>query len=227
MTIAETEGLSIDDRARLAAHWWQRAVGEMTSWVGFGHVLADLRAEGSPDFVVMLAQRAVADEYQHALGCRDLAVRFGHPGGGVRPTTLRPVTFDDATDEENRLLRITLSCLTETFGGFVLRALRPRLRDMELRRMNRRHMADELRHSQVGWAHLSTLDDRRRAVIRAFLPQLLSRLPTAQSDGNGAPLEHLVPFGYRTPQLVRAARDAALEQVILPSLAHVGLRVAA
>ena len=39
---------------------------ELTSYVGFRHVLADLRAEGSPPAVLELAERAVHDEQQHA-----------------------------------------------------------------------------------------------------------------------------------------------------------------
>src|SRR6188768_461770 len=35
--------LTGEQRACLAAYWWQRAEGEITSWVGFQHVLEDLR----------------------------------------------------------------------------------------------------------------------------------------------------------------------------------------
>src|SRR4051812_48052263 len=101
-------------RAILADYWWRRAEGEITSWVAFGHVLEDLRAEGAPAPVLELAERSVADEYQHAVFCREWAVRFGHAEGEVRPRSERRLTFRAASERENRLLRIALCCFTET-----------------------------------------------------------------------------------------------------------------
>ena len=50
--------LTGEQRGLLADYWWRRAEGEITSWVGFGHVLSDLRVEGSPPAVIALAERA-------------------------------------------------------------------------------------------------------------------------------------------------------------------------
>src|SRR5262245_61620579 len=155
LTIAD---LDAKQREIVAAYWWRRAQGEITSWVGFRHVLDDLRAEGSPDPVLALAERAVKDEYQHAIWCSDWARRFGHASNGeLRPRSEAPITFRGAAAEENRLLRIALCCLSETVGCFILRQVRPTITEPELRNLNQRHMADELQHSRVGWAHLSTL----------------------------------------------------------------------
>jgi hypothetical protein len=216
--------LDAGQRALVAAYWWQRAEGELTSWVGFQHVLDDLRAEASPPPVIALAERAVADEYQHAVWCRDWARRFGHPSD-VEPQvrTERPVTLPGASARENRLARITLCCFTETVGCFILRHVRPRLKDAELRKLNQRHLADELRHSRVGWAHLSTLDQRGKAAVRALAPELLRVLPSACCGTTEQPREDLVPFGYFTPRLLRAAHDEAVAEVILPGLAHLEL----
>ncbi|HEV8247242.1 MAG TPA: hypothetical protein VGP93_15800, partial [Polyangiaceae bacterium] len=141
------DDLDSEARAVVAAYWWRRAEGEITSWVGFRHVLGDLRAEGSPSAVIALAERAVEDEYQHAVWCRDWAMRFGHAGGELKPRSETPVTFRGAADSENRLLRIALCCLTETVGCFILRHVRLVLTDPELRDLNQRHMKDELQHS--------------------------------------------------------------------------------
>lgn len=221
------EDLDPEQRERLASYWWRRAEGELTSWHGFQHVLADLVAEGSPEPVLKLAERAVADEYQHAVWCRDWARRFGHPGDELRPRSEEPITFRGASDAENRLLRITLCCFTETVGCFILRHVRPTVSDAELRKLNRRHLADELRHSRVGWAHLSTLDAARKETLREWLPKLLGVLPLATCGGPEESFEDLVPFGYFTPRLLRAAHDEAMREVILPGLAYVGLGSAA
>src|SRR5262245_4819472 len=98
----------------------------MTSWVGFRHVLSDLRLEGSLAVICSLAERVVRDEYQHSLWCRDWAERFGHPPGmEIRPRSLEPLRFRSASEAQNRLLRILLCCFTETVGCFILRRVRP------------------------------------------------------------------------------------------------------
>ncbi len=218
------DSLSAEQRTRVAAYWWQRAEGEITSWIGFQHVLADLRAEGSPDAVIELAERAVEDEYKHALFCRDWAARFGRDVTDIpTPRSTDPITFRGATEDENRLLRIALCCLTETVGCFILRQVRPKLTDSQLRTLNRQHMADELQHSRVGWAHLASMSAGKKAVLRRWLPALLKISEQSCCTGPEQDFEELVPFGYFTPRLLRAAYDQALSEVILPGLEHLGL----
>jgi hypothetical protein len=217
---------TLDDaqRARVAAYWWQRAQGEITSWVGFGHVLADLRAEGSPSVILEQAERAVADEYKHALFCRDWAIHFGRTEKELpEPRSVEPITFRGATPDENRALRITLCCFTETVGCFILRHVRPALTNPELRKLNRRHLADELRHSRVGWGYLATLDQNKKAWLRLWLPDLLEVCRRACSGGPERDWEELVQFGYFTPRLLRAAYEQALAEVVTPGLAYLGL----
>lgn len=216
--------LSDEQRERVAAYWWQRAEGEITSWVGFRHVLADLRAEGSPEAVIALAERAVADEYQHALWCRDWARRFGRESADEpRPRSEQAVTFRGASEAENRLLRIAYCCLTETVGCFILRYVRPTLTDPELRQLNRRHMADELQHSRVGWGHLASLSEEKKSTLGRWLPVLLKVLPKTCCEGPEQDCEELVPFGYFTPRLLRAAYEQALAEVIMPGLSELGI----
>lgn len=217
--------LTDDERRILADYWWRRSEGELTSWVGFGHVLEDLRAEGSPSAVLELAERAVRDEHKHSMFCREWAIRFGHRGDAeTKPRSLEPLRFRGATDAENRLLRISMCCFTETVGCFILRHVRKVVNDPELRHLNQRHLADELQHSRVGWGHLATLRPEARDCLRAWTPALLSVLPEACCDGPELDREELVPFGYFTPRLLRVAHDEAVAEVILPGLVHLGLR---
>jgi hypothetical protein len=216
-------GLDAERRALVADYWWSRAHGEMTSWVGFGHVLDDLKQEHAPSAVVALAERAVADEYQHALWCRDWAVRFGHRGGEVKARSERRLSFAGASERENRLLRIALCCFTETVGCVILRLIRPCLTEPELLELNHRHMADELQHSRVGWGYLATLDTSQKAYLSSRLPELFRLLRVTCREGDEQDDEALVPYGYFTPRLLRAAHDEALGDLILPGLAHLGI----
>jgi len=217
-------GLDPERRARVADYWWSRAHGEMTSWVGFGHVLDDLKQEQAPTPLVALAERAVKDEYQHAMWCRDWALRFGHPGGEVRPRSLGRLAFAGATDRENRLLRIALCCFTETVGCVILRLIRPVLRQPDLLELNHRHMSDELQHSRVGWGYLATLDAEQKAFLSARLPELFRLLVVTCCEGTEQDDEALVPYGYFTPRLLKAAHDEALRDLILPGLDHLAIK---
>jgi hypothetical protein len=216
-------GLNAEQRARVADYWWSRAHGEMTSWVGFGHVLDDLKQEAAPAVLLALAERAVKDEYQHALWCRDWAVRFGHAGGDVKPRSTRRQAFARATDSENRLLRIALCCFTETVGCVILRLVRPQLSEPELLELNQRHMSDELQHSRVGWGYLATLSSVQKSFLGSRLPELLQLLRVTCCEGSEQDDEALVPFGYFTPRLLRAAHAEALAELILPGLAHLSI----
>ena len=217
-------GLDPERRARVADYWWSRAHGEMTSWVGFSHVLDDLKQEQAPPPLVALAERAVKDEYQHAIWCRDWAVRFGHGGGEVKPRSERRLSFARATERENRLLRIALCCFTETVGCVILRLIRPVLSEPELLELNHRHMSDELQHSRVGWGYLATLDGAQKAFLSTRLPELFRMLKVTCCEGSEQDDETLVPYGYFTPRLLKAAHDEAVRDLILPGLDHLGIK---
>jgi hypothetical protein len=226
MELAEV-GLDPERRSLVADYWWSRARGEMTSWVGFGHVLEDLKAEQAPPALVALAERAVQDEHQHAMWCRDWAVRFGHAGGEVQPRSQQRLAFSGVSERDNRLLRIALCCFTETVGCVILRLIRPVLSDPELLELNHRHMSDELQHSRVGWGYLATLDSAQKAFLSARLPQLFRLLAFTCCEGSEQDDESLVPYGYFTPRLLRAAHDEAVRELILPGLDHLAIERAA
>lgn len=217
-------GLEPERRARVADYWWSRAHGEMTSWVGFGHVLEDLKQEQAPSALIALAERAVRDEYQHAMWCRDWAVRFGHRGGEVQPRSQRRLSFAGADERQNRWLRIALCCFTETVGCVILRLIRPVLSDPALLELNHRHMSDELQHSRVGWGYLATLDDGQKAFLTTRLPELFRLLAVTCCEGTEQDDEALVPFGYFTPRLLKAAHDEAVRDLILPGLDHLAIK---
>jgi len=154
-------------------------------------------------------------------------VRFGHAPGEVRPRSERPLVFPGATERENRLLRILLCCFTETVGCFLLKRVRSVITHPELRALNQRHLSDELRHSRVGWAHLSTLDASGRELIATRLGDVLAILPRACCEGPEQDREELVPSGYFTPKVLGLAHADAVREVIEPGLLHLGLRSAA
>jgi hypothetical protein len=169
----------------------------------------------------------VEDEWRHFEWCRDWAVRFGHPGGELRPRSGKPLSFSGASELEDRLLRIAFCCFTESIGVVTLRHARRVITDPELRRLNRRHLSDELAHSRVGWGHLASLGVRRKADLDRWIPTLLGLLPRACCRTIALDREDLVPYGYFTPRLLQVAHDDAIREIILPGLAHLGFQRAA
>jgi hypothetical protein len=220
--------LSEEQRELMARYWWGRAQGEMGASIAFRYLVDDLEALGSPSPVIELARRAVSDERNHSLWGRDWALRFGHPDlGAPEPRSTEALAFKNASERDNRLLRVAFYCLTESCGCTFLQDLRPRITHPELRALNRRHLADEVQHARLCWAHLSTLGPRDRAMLTEWMPTLLQLLPTIFCDGDEGDHEELVPFGYFTPRLLREAHQRALAEVIRPGFAHLGMEVAA
>jgi len=81
-----------------------------------------------------------------------------------------------------------------------------------------------VQHTRVGWGHLATFTPATREVVEPWVPKLLEALRQVACEGPELDREELVPFGYFTPRVLRDAHDEALRDVILPGLAHVGLR---
>jgi hypothetical protein len=93
----------------------------------------------------------------------------------------------------------------------------------ELRLLNRRHLADELKHARVGWSFLSSCDAEQRRVIGRHLPLLFRALEEANEVRTEEPWDHLVPWGYFSAGLVRQAIDCALREAISPGLRELGI----
>jgi hypothetical protein len=222
------EHLTEEQRDLMARYWWGRARGEMGAWVAFRYLVEDLEVLGSPSAVIELARQAVEEERRHSLWGRDWALRFGHPDLGIpEPRSTEALSFHGASQRDNRLLRVAFYCLTETCGCTVLQDIRPRITHPELRALNRQHLADEVQHARLCWAHLSTLGERDRKFLEAWLPTLLRLLPVTFCDGDEGDHEDLVPVGYFTPKVLRDAHARALTEVIYPGFSHLGLEVAA
>ena len=79
----------------------------------------------------------------------------------------------------------------------------------------------------MGWAHLASLSAEQRAFLRPWLPALLRLLKQSWCEGSEGEHEALVPYGYFSLRLLRAAHAEAVESLIVPGLTHLGLGKAA
>jgi hypothetical protein len=223
------DALAPETRAMLAAVWARRAASELGAGAAFAEVERALAALGADDSVLELARRAVEDEPRHAELCRRLAEAYaGAPvAAPVPPDAVAMPRHDGADAALTRHLHVvTMCCINETIAcGFVEACLADATGPLIVA-IHREHLADEIHHARIGWAHLASprLDPGVRAAIARWLPRLLEanlrhweqRIATLPADG--VPGHALPPVAT----LVAAARRS-VETVVLPGFDHVGV----
>ena len=219
--------LPTDARAALGGIWQERASSELDVGAEFALLEQRMSSEPAAPEVRALLERAVTDEKRHSDICREVASRYlGAPVEVPAARPAEPIPFGDTEPRVSLLLELVLlSCLSEVVATFWLREALAGARAPVARAATRALLADDVDHARIGWAHLSSsavsIEDKRH--VGAALPTLL-RITHAswcslaeRSDAFYA--EHGCPgrsVGAR-------AFFAAVEQVILPGMKHVGV----
>lgn len=228
-TLRRARSLTLERRATLRAFWLARATGELTTALSFEYMLADLRALGAPQVLQDLAEAALSDEHRHVDWCLRFARLLGD--GQEAQAELdgtRPLVFDGASAADCRVLRTVFGCcFSETVAVHVLRASQRQLADEATARLNRQHLAEEVRHSRLGWGLLGWegLNARGRAMLSEHVP-FMANLTRAlwlggQRDGDS----ELEALGYLSNPLIEAAVTQAFDEVIFPGLERSGVRL--
>ncbi len=225
MIAIDTAGLAPETTVLLAELWEQRAFSESSVRTVFHQLANDLDATGAHPDVVALARRAADDELRHAAMCTELASAYrGRPvAAAIAPAVRLP---DYVPDRRMRaaLQAVNLSCIGETIAVAFVEACIAACRDSELRDIHRRHLADEVRHARVGWAHLASLTHDERARIAAWVPELV-RVQLAEWESRISELPEHGVAGHAYPpraELLTVVRNAVSE-VVLPGFAYVGI----
>ncbi len=222
-----TSDLAADVREALAKLWQERADSESAVRTVFHQLAEAFAATGAHPDVVALARRAAEDEVRHAAVCTELATAYR--GEVVPPANPPAVRLPDyVADRRLRaaLHAVNLCCVGETIAVAFVEACLAECADSTLREIHRRHMADEVRHARVGWAHLASLTPVELAEVAPWVPEIVR----AQLTGWEARLAELpeggVP-GHAYPpraELIRAVQTAVRE-LVLPGFAFVGIEV--
>ncbi|WP_437738173.1 ferritin-like domain-containing protein [Sorangium sp. So ce1335] len=159
-------------RAALAEAWLTDARLEHASIASFARFTLDLLALGAPPALIEAAQRALADELQHARACFALASRYAG-----RPLGPGPLAMDGALEAPTlagaAASAVREGCVGETLAALQAGAQRGRARDPEVCRALDRIAADEAAHAELAWAFVRWALARggepvRAAVARAF-----------------------------------------------------------
>jgi len=222
--------LSSDQRSRLRRYWVDRAAGEATTGLTFEFMLDDLTQEGAPAPVLDLARQAIEDEQLHADWCLRWADALDpeEEPARARLSGTAPFCFDRANSHDNRLLRTVFGgCFSETVAVHVLLASHARIRLESVHRLNQQHLREEIGHARVGWALLgwAGVSDSDREMIAAYVPEMIQLTRKVWQSSRPAGEEQLVEMGFLSSSVVDPACDDAIENVVLPGLAKLGVRV--
>ncbi len=219
--------LSEEQRLTLASYFMSRAAGERTTALAFSHIVDDFNALPGAGQFARRAHLAEQDELAHSAICRRLAeAHAGRPLAEPLPRATKPATLPDASPSDQRLLRIVFGCcFGETIAVQWLIDGQTACTDAAARRYNRNHIADEVQHSRIGWHLLASdlLRPRDRQMISNYVPlmtQWSRRLWKVDDETTDTALEG---FGCPSPSRTRASVEKALNEVILPGLAHHGV----
>ena len=225
-TIAE---LPAGERALLASLWYERAASESSVGSVMQQLVAELRATGAHAEVIALAERAAGDEARHARVCGELAVAYH--GGPLAIASTPAVRLPDYV--ANRQLRATLHavnlcCIGETIASAFVEACLLACDGDLLVDVHGRHLADEVRHARIGWAHIATLSREERSALATWLPELLRAQLHEWESRIGELPEHGVPgHGYPPRAVLVATVRAAVRELVLPGFDYVEIDTAA
>lgn len=218
--------------ARIAAVWESRASAEGSVHAYASHILEDLRAIDADPAVLSLAARMVSDEERHVGICVDVASRYA--GRSVAVPRARPIL--DPLRDVPLPLRATLrvvatSCIGESFASAWVDESAAACKPAWLHATLRRHLADEVVHARVGWAHLSRAPSQGkidRAAVAAWLPRLLAaNLHAWRTFDPCWPVEGFPEDGLPSHADTLRWIDEALQTLVLPGFAEVDIDTSA
>lgn len=210
----------------VGAIWRERAQSELNAASGFAIVATELFELGAPTVVLELATRAVHDEVRHAELCRGLAERYlGEP---VPAPIAKRVSMPRHAGADATLVKhlhvVGLCCVNETIAAGFLEACLEATDDEHVRPLAKQHLADEVQHGRVGWAHLASVDAATKQAIGAFVPRLLeANVARWARRLQILPREGIPGHGVPTRERALAALDETVRRVVLPGFESVGV----
>ncbi len=216
-TMPALDGLSADQRARLAEAWAKDALLEHASVASFGRFALELLAFGAPADLLRAAHEAAIDEVRHAQRCFALA-------GAYRGEAIAPGAFpfggavvlagDLATLAESAVIE---GCIGETLAALIAAEQLERASDPAVRAVLAGIAADEARHAELAWATVAWALRQGGAPVRSAVAAAFARAEKEHAaPARDAVDEALSAHGFLGAADREAARARALREVVLP-----------
>lgn len=220
------------------ANWRLRAVHEHRSSQTFANLLPDLIEAEAPIEYKTVVLRSAIDELRHATLCGQVVSHLGGDPDVVVDLAAESRTLHEGVSPVEQALRnlLFVGCVSETVAVGMLTEERDLTTEPFVRRALTQLLADETLHARVGWAYLREswpkLDADARArttdyAIRAigYYEQcvLSATIPGPFSEEVLADARRL---GFAEPRNARELAELTIDEVVVPQLEEVGLRVA-
>jgi hypothetical protein len=140
-------------RDRLAYIWTKRSVAEQEATSRFAFYAWRMRALGVPSRFEEETLAASADEKRHLALCLGVAGRFRMEALPLEPVHYKLIRPD--TPEQLLWDMVASCCFSETINVALLSTTLRFAQDPEIREATRELLADEVKHSRLGWAFLA------------------------------------------------------------------------
>lgn len=211
-------------RAWLTEAWLRDGLEEHASVAAFARFTMMLLAVGAPPELIVASQRASLDEVRHAKDCFALAARYG---GGPRGPA--PLSIDGAIERTPSLVDLVEltaeeGCVGETLGAALAAEQADRATDPHAKEVLSRLARDEARHAELAWRVVAWAVARGGAPVREAAARAIGRAIAATRanparEYPGVDMSVWRAHGRLACDEARAASEAAIVEVVLPSLA--------
>ncbi len=216
-----TASLDPVTRAALADFWGREALCEHASVASFARFLIQLLAAGAPSDLVRSAQRALAEEIDHATLGFGLASAYS--GDLIGPSAL-DVTGALPGAEDAIAIATAVAregCIAETVAALQVAAARDAATDPEVRRGLAVVAEQEREHAALAWRYLRWALDRGDKALHAAVTAVFAApeshvgigpVPSLPGD-----LAAMRAHGCLSPDERRALAADALARVVMPA----------
>ena len=219
-----------EDRAIVVRAWLGRSAAERRAGDSFEVIRDALIARNEPQALIDLATRAVDDEHRHGELCRIVASRYAGAELPEPPRlALEVPVHEGASDDLRHSLHVVGQCaLNETAASAFLEACLARAEGPLVRAALRELMSDEIDHARIGWAHLAAAKAEHKRALAPWIPRLIKGYVAEWAKSYAPdPPRDLSAHGVPPTVVIVEAVRAAMNEVVLPGLRHVGFVVEA
>jgi hypothetical protein len=218
----ETTNVELDSATReaLTSAWLEDARLEHASVASFARFTLELLALGAPAELVQDAQRAGADEVEHARLCFTLASTYGGRTFGPGPLSMHGA-FGATSLVEAAVHAAREGCVGETLAAIVAAEQLARATDPRVKRALERIARDEAAHAELAWRFVSWAIETggetvRRAVVTTLERAILGERGRKPSGPLAIDRARFHAHGRLDPVEQREVELRALREVVEP-----------
>ncbi len=159
----------------MAQTWAFRTRAEIEATARFTRMAEELAQIGADPVVVQGARDAAADEARHRDLCAIVAARFGVPNAKEYVPPRARIGRSDMAQRDRLLWEVVaVCCLSETMNTSLLTRCQEVAQDPQIHTTLHELLKDEVKHAQLGWAHLAAERAHGRgAFLKDVLPLML------------------------------------------------------